>query len=144
MVSGNDLVLLLEIIGLSGSITGRKRLQKIVCILKHRNHLPLGFNYIPYYYGPYSDELASAIQTLIGSEYVNEEAEEIGIGIYQYTYTLTTQGQAIVNEITEQNLQVENIDPNHLRGLLNEINQIDTPELVRISKQLNLETEIVA
>ena len=142
MVTSDDLVLLLETLHFSGRIEGRKRFQKIICILKHQYHIPFEFTYVPYFYGPYSEDLADSIQTLIGSGYVNEEANEIGMGVYQYTYSLTQDGIAVVDHVLTNHLTVANIQPEHLQTLVNTINPLHTTELVTMSKQLNLESEI--
>jgi|CXWL01.1.fsa_nt_gi uncharacterized protein YwgA len=141
MVTTNDLNFLLETIYFSGTVNGRKRLQKTICVLKYRDNIPLGFNYIPYYYGPYSEELAESIQSLIGAGYLNEQAEEIAQGVYQYSYSLTEQGQQSIQPLLNDNIAIYNTRPQQLENLINQINIMELNELVRLSKSLNLDQE---
>lgn len=140
MVTSNDLNFLLEIIHFSeGGINGRKRLQKTICVLKYRDHIPLEFNYVPYFYGPYSEELADSIKSLVGVGYIQEDAIEIGIGIYQYNYTLTNEGDQVIQPILKKNSPIYNITPEQIKNKINNIDAMELDELVRFSKTLELE-----
>lgn len=139
MVTPNDLNFLLETIHFSGGINGRKRLQKTICVLKYRDHIPLGFNYVPYFYGPYSEELADSIKSLVGAGYLQEDATEIGVGVYQYNYTLTNEGRQVIQPILDGNLPIYEVTPEQIRNRVNEIDAMELDELVRFSKTLELE-----
>jgi len=139
MATTEDLHFLLEIVNFSGAIDGRKRFQKTVCVLKHRDNIPLGFKFIPYFYGPYSEGLADTIQSLVGAGYVDEEANEINVGVFQYKYSLTEQGIREIQQLAEQ--PILNVNPDQLQDLVRRINDMDLNELVRISKTLDLNQE---
>jgi len=138
MVTPNDLNFLLETIHFSGGIYGRKRLQKTICVIKYRDHIPLGFNYVPYFYGPYSEDLADSIKALVGAGYLNEQAEEIGVGVYQYNYTLSEEGTRAIQPILNEGLPIYDISPKQIENMVNQINAMELNELVRFSKTLNL------
>jgi len=139
MVTPNDLYFMMETIHFSGIIQGRKRLQKTICVLKHRDNIPLGFNFVPYFYGPYSEELADSIQSLVGAGYVNEEADEIAEGVYQYSYSLTDQGQQAIQPLLNETRTIFNTSSQQLKERVNQLNVMELPELVRLSKTLELE-----
>ncbi len=139
MVAPIDLNVLMETIHFSGTVEGRKRLQKTICVLKHRDGLPLGFEFIPYYYGPYSEELADSIQSLIGAGYVNEEANEFMPGVYQYNYSLTERGRQAIESILTEQRPLYDRTPQQIQNLMDQINAMELDELVRLSKTLNLE-----
>jgi len=141
MVTPNDLSFVLEIIHFSGGIHGRKRLQKTICLLKYRDNIPLEFNYVPYFYGPYSEELADSIKSLVGAGYLNEKSNEIGIGVYQYSYALTDEGRQVIQPILNGDLQIYDTTPEQVRNRVNQIDAMELDELVRFSKTLELTAE---
>ena len=96
------------------TIEGRKRFQKKVCILKHEYEVPFSFEYIPYYYGPFSENLASSLDNLVGLGYVLEERTEYS-GLLQYTYRLTSSGE----EFAKNQLHSEPYIRFYLRQLIN-------------------------
>lgn len=92
--------LILAVIGEhgSGGCRGRTRLQKLVYFLRK----PMGVQviYQPHYYGPYSAEVAGAVQSLVAEGLVNEasgpSSREGPFERILYTYTLECDGQALV------------------------------------------------
>ena len=140
MVTTNDLNFLLETIHFSRGINGRKRLQKTICVLKYKDHIPLEFNYVPYFYGPYSEELADSIKSLVGAGYLQEDATEIGVGVYQYNYSLTEEGRRVIQPILNNNVPIYSTAPERIKIRVNEIGAMELEELVRFSKTLKLET----
>ena len=139
MVTPNDLNFLVEAIHFAGTIQGRKRLQKTICVLKHRDNIPLGFNFVPYHYGPYSEELSESIQSLIGAGYVDEHSDEVAQGIYQYNYSLTDRGRNAIQPILNENLPIYNTNPHQIQELVNPINAMELNELVLYAKSLPIE-----
>lgn len=113
-------------------IEGRKRLQKLVCILKHGNDIPFLFNFKPYYYGPYSEELTDAVDTLVGLGLLTEKKEALASGVSKYVYELTPQGKEKV-EGNIKNIQSE-IDLDKLKTLTKNLEEKSTEELVTESK----------
>ena len=90
-----------------GEFTGNTLLQKRIFFLNEM--LNMGITFKPHYYGPYSEEVASAINTLVGLSFLmkSEEAfpsdKNIWGEIKRYTYKLTVEGTEIVNEIKTDN-----------------------------------------
>lgn len=132
MVDEKNIVLLLEVLR-HKEIVGRKRLQKIICILKYKYNISFSFNYIPYFYGPYSDELADVIQSLVATGLVNEEVERLNDEIIQYKYSLTKKGEEFVNVLEHKCKDI--VDKNKFIEYLEDINNKSTPELVKMSKE---------
>jgi len=116
-------------------IEGRKRLQKLVCILKHGREVPFSFNFKPYYYGPYSEELTDAVDTLVGLGLLMEKKEILSSGISKYVYELTPQG----NEKVEEHIKniTSDIDIEKFETLTQELEGKSTEDLVLESKSVS-------
>ena len=116
-------------------IEGRKRLQKLVCILKHGREVPFSFNFKPYYYGPYSEELTDAVDTLVGLGFLMEKKEILSSGISKYVYELTPQG----NEKVEEHIKniTSDIDIEKFETLTQELEGKSTEDLVLESKSVS-------
>lgn len=91
-----------------GSITGRTTIQKLV-YFENISKL-VDTKYRPHYYGPYSAEVAGAIQELIDLNFLKEEietAETAGFLVpddwKRYRYTLTSDGNKVVEQINQKN-----------------------------------------
>lgn len=137
MITIKDLHFLLKIIEHSGIVEGRKRFQKTVCVLKHRDNIPLGFDFVPYYYGPYSEALAGMIQSLVDAGYVSEKPVEIGVGVFKYEYSLTEQGKREIRQV-ETKGDIGGVSVGDLQNKIVEINKMELNDLVRLSKTLDL------
>jgi len=136
MAGDADLALLLSTIYLSkGQVKGRKRLQKTICILKHKFNIPFRFHFRPYFYGPYSEQLAEAMSVLEAVGMVKEVEEELPSGTIQYDYFLTPKGTKIAEEITSKVLK-EGAPLTSLKQAVTEISRLDTPELVSFAKSV--------
>jgi uncharacterized protein YwgA len=100
-----DLALIIAVFGAhkTKKIEGRTRIQKISCILKYQDKIPFTFNYKPYYYGPYSDELSEDINTLIGMKLLEENITYTGNGSYRYDYTLTNNASKLLKKLEKSN-----------------------------------------
>jgi len=116
-------------------IEGRKRLQKLVCILKHGRDIPFSYNFKPYYYGPYSEELTDAVDTLVGLGLLKEEKEILNSGIAKYVYELTPQGNEKIEE-SVKNIQT-GIDIEKFQALTKELESKSTEDLVLESKSVS-------
>ena len=114
-------------------IEGRKRLQKLVCILKHGHSVPFSYNFIPYYYGPYSEDLTDTVDSLVGLGLLTETKEMYPSGIPKYVYELTPQG----TEKVEGNIKTiqSEIDLDKLQTLTKTLDEKSTEDLVFESKQ---------
>lgn len=83
----------------SGEITGRKKLQKMIYIAK-KVTFPFQERFQFHFYGPYSEELTLRVEELCNMGFIDEVKEKKG-GYYQYRYTLTDSGKEFlkVNEV---------------------------------------------
>jgi uncharacterized protein YwgA len=115
-------------------IDGRKRFQKKVCILKHKYNIPFRYEFTPLDYGPFSETLAVAIDTLVNMGYINEERHRTHSDFIQYTYRLTPEGRIFaakqLERIKRENPPIYSV----LSSTVNELKKLETPELVRLSK----------
>jgi uncharacterized protein YwgA len=132
MSNPTDLALLVMALGEArGPINGRKRLQKTVCLLKYHDKIPFSFGFKPYFYGPFSEQLAEAIEVLESSNIVNEEPTLLSNEIVQYNYELTKSGKKLHKKLARQNEELTS----DLAKALETITKLPTSELVRLSKR---------
>lgn len=136
MKNKTDILLLLLLLHYSKKpIKGRTRLQKIVCVLKEKFHVPFDFKFRPYYYGPYSNDLSDSLSLLEGTNLVNETSEVLGRLAVRYNYELTEKGremaEAIISKINNKKF-LEDFEEH-----LTEIQQIPTQELISLSKKIS-------
>jgi uncharacterized protein YwgA len=131
----SDLALLLLLFNYCGEkILGRKRLQKIVCILKYKYKIPFTFSFRRYFYGPYSSELQYAVDTLRAAGLITEEAETTHEGYIIYNYKLTEEGKAFVSRI--ENKLGESDIKEQLKTALKTLLSSSTEELILLAKQV--------
>ncbi|MEH7415931.1 YwgA family protein [Neobacillus drentensis] len=86
---------LMQAIMVSGEITGRKKLQKMIYIAK-KVDFPFHERFQFHFYGPYSEELTTRVEELCNMGFLNEVKEKKG-GYYQYRYTLTDSGKEFLS-----------------------------------------------
>lgn len=135
-VSLSDFGLLLSVLYMSeGKIEGRKHFQKKVCVLKYKYDIPFSYKFTPYHYGPFSESLAVAVDTLVGLGYIDEEKQKPYNNFMQYTYRLTPEWKNFalkqIEKMKKESLNVYSI----LSSKMNELNKMDTTELVKLSKE---------
>ncbi len=96
----------------SGEITGRKKLQKMIYIAK-KVAFPFQERFQFHFYGPYSEELTLRVEELCNMGFLEEIKEKKG-GYYQYRYSLTESGQEFLslNEVNMPHLEDCLIDMN--------------------------------
>lgn len=83
-------------------IRGRTVLQKLCYFVNEM--LSLGVSYEPYFYGPYSEDIAVSVDSLVALDFVDEESEALPSTISDepqfdkrvYTYRLSESGQKLV------------------------------------------------
>jgi uncharacterized protein YwgA len=136
MARDTDLSLLISTIYFSkGEIKGRKRLQKTVCILEHAHKIRFDFNFRPYFYGPYSEELADAMNVLEAVGLVVEVEDPLPSGIIQYDYFLTKKGVKIAEDIVSKHVHDKNL-LSTLKAAVATISNLDTSDLVVMAKSV--------
>ncbi|SRR6266516_24284 len=138
MAGDQDLALLLSTIYFSeGVIRGRKRLQKTICILKYRHDIPFHFNFRRYFYGPYSEQLAEAVNELEAVGLILETKEFLSGGLIQYNCSLTREGAKVAKDLLSKNKDSElNAIILQLKASVPEITAIGTSDLVAIAKSV--------
>lgn len=96
---------LMQAVLVSGEITGRKKLQKMIYIAK-KVSFPFHERFQFHFYGPYSEELTLRVEELCNMGFLNEIKEKKG-GYFQYRYTLTDTGKEFLslNEVEMPFLQ---------------------------------------
>jgi uncharacterized protein YwgA len=100
MIKESDIALLIAFFGAYNSkVRGRTRVQKDVCILKHKNNIPFNFKFEPNYYGPYSYELTDTVDTLVAAGLLEQSITHLSSGIRRYDYALTKEGEEMFQKI---------------------------------------------
>ena len=120
-------------------IRGRTRFQKMIFLLQAKqsstNSKPdLGFNFVPYDYGPYSKALQLDINDLIERGLIKEEPEMGQFGKYKYKYKITQTGQTLVERLlTKRKYSKHQFEMLHklLIEIKNDINDKDIDLLLR-------------
>jgi uncharacterized protein YwgA len=135
MIDNNLALVLLVLYYCDGKINGRKRFQKIICILKHRYNIPFNFDFIPYYYGPFSEDLSNSLDTLVGSGIIKEQKNTISDNITQFNYELTDQGNKMTKGLIEKSGSSGPIIKK-INMAVTELKNMETPALVHLSKQV--------
>lgn len=128
---------LMQAILVSGEITGRKKLQKMIYIAK-KVDFPFQERFQFHFYGPYSEELTTRVEELCNMGFLNEVKEKKG-GYFQYRYTLTDTGKEF--------LSMNDVDMPCLQDCLVDMNEQNARFLELVSTVLyfdNLPKEEVA
>jgi uncharacterized protein YwgA len=103
-------------------------------VLKEKFGVPFEYKFKPYYYGPYSRDLADSLSLLEGTNLVTERIENLRGGIVRHNFELTERGKEITEKISSK---IENRKfLKELEGKIEEIEQIPTPELIMLSKKI--------
>ncbi len=124
-----DIEKLLVILNKLGVIAGRTRFQKLIFLLRNKDGIELNYNFIPYYYGPYSTELQLEIDLLEAAGLVQVVPQDGNL----YTHRLTPEGERAVLEIERK---MEASERTKLEGALRNYKRISTGSLIRKAKQL--------
>ncbi|MEH7095932.1 YwgA family protein [Neobacillus vireti] len=128
---------LMQAIMVSGEITGRKKLQKMIYIAK-KVEFPFHERFQFHFYGPYSEELTTRVEELCNMGFLDEVKEKKG-GYYQYRYTLTDSGKEF--------LSLNQVEMPYLEDCFNDMNEQNARFLELVSTVLyfdNLPKEEVA
>lgn len=83
---------LVKLVALAGTLTSRKRVQKVVHLLQAAG-CPLAAEYDLHFYGPYSAHVASLLNELVSRNLLQETCTAHAGG-EQYSYTLSPAGAA--------------------------------------------------
>jgi len=130
-----DIILLISVFGAheGGKIEGRTRIQKEICLLKYRSKLPFTFDFKPYYYGPYSEDLSDTLNTLVGVKLLKETIIPVSFNSFRYDYTLTERGKQLFDRFREDIKEIINSISKEVK----ELEILDTPNLVSLAKKIS-------
>ncbi len=81
---------IVDFIATADGVTGRKKLQKMIYIMKKLN-VPFQEKYEFHIYGPYSEELTARVEELCDMGFLSEALEDKGSYV-QYKYAVTAEG----------------------------------------------------
>ncbi|MGI2327782.1 YwgA family protein [Planococcus sp. YIM B11945] len=96
---------IVDFISLAEGVTGRKKLQKMIYILKKMG-VPFQEKYEFHIYGPYSEELTARVEELCDMGFVSEEREDKGSYV-QYKYSVTPEGLEFRNTLSKSVLSTQ-------------------------------------
>jgi uncharacterized protein YwgA len=150
-----------------GRITGRTTIQKIIYFGKIRNTVDA--TYRPHYYGPYSADVAGALQTIASCHFVDEAIDtsemkrpDETFEWKRYSYALNSEGKKVVDflkqsspdeynqikKIVDVCKNTANLNPNVLSWaakvhyiIVQEKRQMTYDEVISIADSLNWKLE---
>jgi len=131
---GNLALLLITLLYSDYKIEGRKRFQKIVCILKHQYNIPFNYEFIPYFYGPYSEDLANSLNILVSAGLVEERKIIVSDMFFQYIYELTSEGKELATSLTKKFKNINSSVIDRISQEVTNLKSTDTVDLVKHSK----------
>ncbi|SRR6266446_2325044 len=105
--------ILLYTLGRSGTIPGKKVIQKLVYFLKEAG-LPVRFRFQWHKFGPYSEELAYYVDDLVAEGLVQSIPTPIGLNEddasgLQYNFRLTEKGKGILSDLRIQTQEAKKV-----------------------------------
>lgn len=115
---------LAKLISSVASVDGRKRLQKVVCLLQYAG-CDLGARFRLHYYGPYSDDVAEATNFLTQAGVLDEEEHSQPLGS-RYSYQVSGKGKELLEQFrdTADARKAELLLPDYF-ALFSHLNQAD-------------------
>ena len=129
----HDVGLLLLIIKHLEELKGRTRLQKITYLLKEKYGFDLSYKFMPYYYGPYADDVQNTIDTLSRLDIIKVEPVFLGEGRLLYVHTLTERGKQLTNEVERE---IPKEEKEKLWRAIDELNELGNDALIQKAKDL--------
>lgn len=134
--SDNVLLVLASMAFYNKPIQGRTRFQKIVYLLKKKSQIPFDFNFKPYYYGPYSEELSDLITFLTALKLTEENTEHLGKGIVRYNYELTDKGRRYFEKFKGSAYKDTLVTVKKLKKVVSDLRTLPTTKLISEAKSL--------
>ncbi len=135
MSEPHNLVFLLATIeGHGGHITGRIRFEKLVYLLSKEHNIPFEYKFVPYAYGPYSNNFIEHIDLLVSMGFVNEEERPDECYLSEFIYRITGKGQGLLDNARETESINGEIDT--IMNVVQKMTREDTRELVQSTIEL--------
>jgi len=122
----SNLELLFLLLGLVHKVEGRTRLQKMIYLLKERGMLDFTYNFIPYFFGPYSSDLQNDVNLLASLGLINVKKHD-----FFYTHVLSDNGKKMASKIEKG----FGADLTRVRNEVNMIASQSTSSLIEESKK---------
>lgn len=114
-------------------VEGRTRLQKLVYLLKEKYGIKFSYRFMPYFYGPYSEDMQMDINMLTLLDLIRVETQSLREGVLLYIHSLSPNGEKIAEEI-EKEISLD--QKKQLQMALRELDSIPTEKLVEYAKEL--------
>lgn len=116
----DDLVLLILLAANEyGGIDGRTAIQKIAYFVV--NKIGISNDYIPHYYGPYSQQVAYTLGQICSLGLVEEKALQTGNNRKLYSYSLTGDGREYADGVKKHHRAQYNI----IKQIVDNVNQVE-------------------
>ena len=132
-IRDDTLLLLATLFYPKGTLRGRTRFQKTVFLLKSKFDFSFSFRFRPYYYGPYSEDLADSISILKAVGVLAEDPQPLGIDIVRYNYRLTRKGSVYFRKL-KRSVKKKLLDK--LKANIREVKAMSTRDLISSAKTL--------
>src|SRR5947209_3851941 len=135
--STSNTELLLAVFGASdqNEIQGRTRIQKLICYLQYGLKFPFDFDFRPYFYGPYSEDLSDSFSNLVSLNVLSETITALDFDRFLYSYRLTDEGKKLVEKVTSRLSKVDRKLVPKLESSVRELEAVPTPKLIEMAKQ---------
>lgn len=118
-------------------LKGRTRLQKTVFLLKELYEIPFSLEFRPYFYGPYSEDLADLISILKAIKVLDEIPEKLAPDIIRYNYEITEKGKEYFKKFKRARAEKKTLEIlERLKESTSEINRLRTPDLISTAKSV--------
>ena len=124
----NEIEKILAIIHHQKEVRGRTRIQKLIYLLQKQDRIEIGYNFIPYHYGPYSQDLQRDINLLEVAGFLQVDHQEDNL----YIHSLSKQGHDAARRIISE---MENSDSQNLVNHLDCYREISTQTLIHRAKE---------
>lgn len=125
-------IALAQVIDSLKGVNGRKRLQKIAHLLKSAGFQEFGYDFVLYYYGPFSRELAADLDFLCKAEFVRESPPVNSQTDNTYRYELNAAKAGLVRKVASGGSTEAKCRP-RWSALAAALNQQKTPFLEAVS-----------
>jgi len=135
-VSDNIMLILASLFFHKKPIKGRTRFQKTIFLLQRNYGVPFDFNFRPYYYGPYSEELSDMVFLLRALNFVEETTDYLGMGIIRYNYQLAEKGKKYFKMLENNAERDTRKTITNLEKKILKVSKLSTPDLISRSKLL--------
>ncbi|HVH16177.1 MAG TPA: hypothetical protein VNA15_10740 [Candidatus Angelobacter sp.] len=105
--------------------------------MKYKERVPFSFEFKPYFYGPYSEDLSDVIETLVGAGLLVEERELMWPPrIVRYRYSLSGKGKELSDRII-RDLELDKMEK-RIEETSRSLNALPIGDLVYMAKKLPL------